>query len=270
MDTLPAELVELVEDSFVSGTTFSEFVADTRAFAGLVCRREALFARWLRKQPGGRPLVPFAGSQEELAFMREHITGKHDMRMAVSYSNRKTVLVEQRVSLTCNLEASGSQWWLTRESGRVPANYEGGVPCMEGIELAKAYVLVRVVRPLCMRKQQIADVGISDMCAPSLDWVVEGIAPYVQPLVLDRVDGHVECTSTEECPTAYHARRQFWIQCSFSGGVRGTSQWLLRDRFNGVFPSGRGHWWRGVTDAADESSGFAQSGLWLHGGSSAK
>jgi hypothetical protein len=265
MDKLPAEVLLVVEDCFVSGTTFAEWVVDTQGFAGFG-KREALFVRWLKMQPRGQPLDSFVGTLEELAFVRDHIHRKQTVCTVDHHVNSKTVFVDHCVSVTCNIRESDVRWWLTRESGQLPTNSNAKVIYSGCTPLAKAYAVVRVARPLCLRKQRIAEVGVAQLCVASLDWIVEGIVPYVQPIVLERVADHVECTSAEDCPTAYHVWRQLWIQCSFSGGVGGSSEWLLRDRFNGFYPSGRQHWWTGLTNAADEALCCTQSGLLLDGG----
>ena len=71
MAELPVEIVLLVQEALLSGTTFAEFVENTRCFAVREDRAEALRA-WLRKQGAtGEGPSCFAGSEEELGRITE-------------------------------------------------------------------------------------------------------------------------------------------------------------------------------------------------------
>jgi hypothetical protein len=73
MGLLPLELRCLVQDALLLGTTFSEFVFNTRYLGE--DRAEALLA-WLEKQAVGVQSAPFEGTAEELEVITRHIEGK--------------------------------------------------------------------------------------------------------------------------------------------------------------------------------------------------
>jgi hypothetical protein len=72
MGALPAELWEQVDGELVVGTTFAEFVENTRCFGE---ERGEILLAWLGKQPVEEDLVPFDGTVEELDVVRGHVQG---------------------------------------------------------------------------------------------------------------------------------------------------------------------------------------------------
>jgi hypothetical protein len=73
MVSLPAEVCLLVQDALVAGTTFSEFVYNTRCFGE---NRADVLRAWVCAQVIGQWLVPFSGSREELEVLISNADGK--------------------------------------------------------------------------------------------------------------------------------------------------------------------------------------------------
>jgi hypothetical protein len=72
MIVLPAELWLQVHSWLVSGTTFAEFVVNTRYFGEA---RVGALRIWLDKQVVGVRLAPFEGTEDELGVIMDSIKG---------------------------------------------------------------------------------------------------------------------------------------------------------------------------------------------------
>jgi hypothetical protein len=191
----------------------------------------------------------------------------------------RAVFVKQGVSLGCEIGAGRARWWLTKESGCVPAGcWQGGDcrRCCEAVVLSgprglvRAYVIVKIVSRL--RHTVWSSVVIGLLSVATLEVVVQNI---VSPLACVRLDD-VAGSRTEEFGRDYRTVAAVLRQTSrggYSSGVEcrcaagkvcaackeqpaDARSFVVQNRYAGVDPRGRGHWFRGVTDAIGEMSSW--------------
>jgi hypothetical protein len=91
-----ADVFLYVVEALVAGTTFSEFVHNTR-FLGR--KRQWALELWLRRQPVGKPLSRFEGSAEELQVVSDHIAGTSRVVCRRSVLTAGSVCGAKRVDL---------------------------------------------------------------------------------------------------------------------------------------------------------------------------
>jgi hypothetical protein len=145
MDALPSEVKLLVVENTVSVADLRDLRSSSQSWGAVV---DLGIRHWLRVQPMGTTMQPFLPADQEFAL---RILGSCRAAGSSAEVHEEGALV---VSITCDVGTRGSvQWWLTRESGRVPrckdtadcrrcSSRAGG----EGI-LPKAYVVVKCWPP---------------------------------------------------------------------------------------------------------------------------
>ncbi|KAF2675654.1 hypothetical protein K458DRAFT_206683 [Lentithecium fluviatile CBS 122367] len=173
-------------------------------------------------------------------------------------------------------------WWLTRESGRVPVGcVHGTVGEVRPAEVRKAYVAVQVSAGWGLGGVQWSEVVFGLLSREAL-FVVE---TRVVKLALRVWEGVVQLGVRGGDAVACWCREARWLVClldsgGFSTGFScgcvlssvcgrcaalpvGGRRFVEQDRFSGVFPRGRLHWWSGVTDAVKGS--VCQAGCFCDG-----
>jgi hypothetical protein len=169
------------------------------------------------------------------------------------------VFTDNRLSLTCEVSECGTQWVLTRESGRVPV-CKLSASAISRVA-ARSCIVVRVMRPKCMRSDRVADACIAELSAESVLWAQEEVLPAVRGLVSEAVEGHGVCVEVELCSETYTVWRKLWEKCLLANGDTRCPKWVFREGYKGLWPYGRLHWFSGVTDAVDNSDSGRAS--WL-------
>ncbi|KAF2677001.1 hypothetical protein K458DRAFT_166946 [Lentithecium fluviatile CBS 122367] len=217
---------------------------------------DAEFPGWIFHQAVGVPLVPFAGSPEELAFVRRHVDRRCCCMCGYILLIVQAVLVSEKVSVTCRTVWNGSaEWWLTRESGRVPEGC-GRETCKgcrrcPGVEwvVPRGFVVVRVGR------ESLSEDGVvvAVLSRSTLSVVCRGVAEW--RLHCERPQCSEGALVIEEVYRASGAACECgglgFLLCGRCGlvGVGGVVRFGGQDGFMGVFPFGAGHWFTGVIDA---------------------
>jgi hypothetical protein len=178
-------------------------------------------------------------------------------------------LLAEAVSVTCSVNVAGeATWFLTRESGRIPllcAEFACSSECEcqgECVALAmewgyRSKVLARSYVVLVVtggdEKYGTKEVAVGQLTATNLDSVCAALrrgsgGTWGHDLMaLFRAGG---CSSQAMCRCALGPGAVVCAQCEQV--VCSQRAFIAQDRFEGVDPCGQQHWWKGVTDAADE------------------
>jgi hypothetical protein len=72
MGSLPIDIVLMVQDALLVGTTFAQFVSNTR-YLGFGEKRAHALQAWLGMQCVGDSAEPFTGTAEELRMLSDHM-----------------------------------------------------------------------------------------------------------------------------------------------------------------------------------------------------
>jgi hypothetical protein len=168
------------------------------------------------------------------------------------------VLRECGISLTCEVNARGTEWWLTRESGSRPVacGQHDCVVCSAADITdvsVKGYIVVKIT---CEEGSE--GVVICELCIDGFDIVVEHIVKESAALWCSEEGRWVDRLAELLCRLqrgAYSKKAD--CKCGMVAGVcapcqfvkRNERRFVWRDRFDGVFPLGKEHWFSGVTDA---------------------
>lgn len=157
-------------------------------------------------------------------------------------------MVENGCSVTCEVRAGETRWWLTRESGRLPlkCKAEGCARCSWGpgtTVVRASYVVIRVVQSsvvrVCFALLSAERVGlVSSTVVPCL------LGVRLKDRVMVRLDEGAFSLS-RECTCAGCSK--VCIACAAQWCVSG-SAWRRSDTYAGLWPKGRGDWFTGVSD----------------------
>jgi hypothetical protein len=268
-EQVPADVEAMVLDVLLESTSFTEFILLGQVCSGWRLWRQRTFRQWLKLQVVGQPLKEFGGSIEELAFVRNNLSGKQRVCLRVGHADYGIVLVEQSCSVTCDLRPDGSTWWyLTKESGRparcVLHGEQPGCGCEEqSLENWRrgAYIVVRWAYSIASCKPyQVA--GIGPLTEEYLWMAVARLGPSIRPGRLGvREKGMLVATVQQErfyqlVGRGFSGGRQCYCQCLDRGicsvcivAGSATNRWIVQDRSGVVFCDYREHWFSGASDA---------------------
>jgi hypothetical protein len=174
------------------------------------------------------------------------------------------VLVEQGVSVTCAVDVRGcSRWWLTKESGRVPACMDAkrcgcNVVAAEGTmdNFRKSYVALQVgdraFGDLCR-------VALAELSVTSLDVLVKYVVPLVEVSAQLRVGSAVGVLFNAFAKGLWSRgglNCMCWAPtgrvCSLClAGTGAERRFVELCRYSGVYPAGTPSWCFGVTDSVE-------------------
>jgi hypothetical protein len=140
MGSLPTELWLSVRDALIEGTTFAEFVCNTRGFAAEE-RAEALRI-WLEQQVAGERLASFEGTKEELEIITDYAHGERtfliNQAWLTAYSVKGAVRVgdmfEEHGSVGVELvaherERDAAECWMFKAPWRRGRGYACSICC---------------------------------------------------------------------------------------------------------------------------------------------
>lgn len=179
------------------------------------------------------------------------------------------VLVSQHVSVTCSVEESEVFWYLTKESGRVPVScsHSSGV-LAKPMELRRSVLVVQLSACWWATEIQWSEVAVARLTREALFVVERRFLPLLVRVWKDVVD--VESDSMRRLVRRWFAEADaffglldggafstgFSCACVVTGVCKQCKQleeesrrFIVQDRYEGVFPLGKEHWWTGVTDA---------------------
>jgi hypothetical protein len=168
------------------------------------------------------------------------------------------VFSELKVSLACCVDEDKTVWSITRESGRVPT------PCGDfncrvcavrstAVVLAQGYLVIKAVGP-----NRGEGVTMSLLTLDALEVAVRYLVNEVEGLRWGSAARWVSRRARLFClleQGLYSCGP--WCGCSGQSGVCGSCaavvppqrRFTWRDRYDGVYPLGEQHWFRGVSDA---------------------
>lgn len=171
-------------------------------------------------------------------------------------------MVSRATSLTYHVSRlGGAECWLTRESGSLPKGAKGGCTRCNSPQQAKdirqAYIVIVAEHP----GKRVWTEPLRRVAFAQLDaGAIAALYAYTAPIVLGR-------NSEErlmELRTLFILFRHGLFssltrcECSIEDGVCtqcGTQKWprfVWENSFSRLFPFGRSHWYRGVSDAVDK------------------
>lgn len=189
-------------------------------------------------------------------------------------ANVTEVFAKRDVSLTCEVGAKGVRWSLTRESGRMPTKCEDVVKCgcndgvYEARQLRQGYVVLQPdgewwsgtrfsfvvigkmdsVSVEAMWRRVLQDVlrlrdQLEGKSGMDYRWAYGEVLEYICRLNAGAYSKCVglECLGGRTC-----------FECLKDGLCR-KARFVSLDRYDGVYPCGRGHWFKGVTDAVSRN-----------------
>lgn len=161
------------------------------------------------------------------------------------------MLKQERVSVTCEISPGRRErWWLTKESGQLPAKCEdrdcwtcGSLTAVE----VKAYVAVKVETRVAVLQGRNHTVFFAPLRA------------YVLDAALPQLLRRLENAGAREDESAWESSRGLYQElesalyngefCGGTGLEDRFSRWEQFSVFAGVFPSGRDVFFTGITDA---------------------
>ncbi|OAL42642.1 hypothetical protein IQ07DRAFT_606524 [Pyrenochaeta sp. DS3sAY3a] len=225
----------------------------------LLCHRwqnvfPKMFAKWLDVQAASTPFGHFPGNATELSFIRLYID----------------IIVSKDISVTCRVAPQGMvQWWLTQESGQSPVCKNNRCsrckPVQQARELKRAYLVLVLDHPgELVWAEPLRRIALAKLSVDALDIASHTIMPTV-----------LEKSTNRRLPVVRSLFRLFrhglfssslGCGCSVDLGVCKTCakceqvRFIWENGFSRVFPCGKDHWFRGVTDAVDQT--FAEN-RWL-------
>ena len=180
------------------------------------------------------------------------------------YPANAAVLSSNAVSLTCHFEPNARErWWWTRESGRVPPCVDAG--CTRSRthfapeDLRQAYLVVVVRHPgrhvwteptrriAFARLDAAALHFVGRRMAPSIHTFQVGDRQYVVSWIF-RSLRHGLFSGTASCGCGID--RGICAHCAAQAQVR----FVWENGFSRVLPYGNEHWYRGITDAVDDTT----------------
>lgn len=187
-------------------------------------------------------------------------------REAAHRSNVCAVFSANKVSLACCVGYEKTAWWITRESGQRPGacGYDSCRVCAGSAtsdELAEGYLLVKAVGP-----NGSEGVAFSLLNVDAVDVAVRHLVKEVEELRWGSAERWVSRRAALFClleQGLYSCGPE--CPCSALAGVCGSCasvvpckrRFTWRDRYDGVYPLGKKHWFRGVSDAVGTVCGGA-------------
>jgi hypothetical protein len=186
------------------------------------------------------------------------------------------VLRKHGVSVACKVHFNGTEeWWLTRESGEFPrcGDPEGCGCDATGCgaeELRVAYMVVMASRGPGDRRYR---VGFAALSAAAVGTVLRGVCATEPASFVS----HATPSGVERLVTGL--RDGFWSSGALCGcgrvetGLcdgckveeRRLCTFLVSERYRGVYPRGRGHWFVGVSSALEGAEADGEC-AWLRCG----
>lgn len=192
------------------------------------------------------------------------------LKLNVTYFNSSIVLVSKDISVTCRVARQGTvEWWLTQESGQSPVCKNNRCsrckPVQQARELKQAYLVLVLDHPgELVWSEPLRRIALAKLSVDALDIASHTIIPTVLeksanrrlPVVrsLFRLFRHGLFSSSLGCGCSVDLG--VCKKCTKCEQVR----FIWENGFSRVFPYGKCHWFRGVTDAVDQT--FAEN-RWL-------
>lgn len=176
------------------------------------------------------------------------------------------VLERERVSVTCEVSPGGRvRWWLTKESGQLPAKC-GDRTCWtcgtfaEGTELeVRAYVAVKVEARVAVFRGRNDTVFFAPLQASVLDEVQRQLLPCLLEAGAREDEG--DCERSTVLHWELQSALERGVFCGSVGPGNRFSRWLQYSGFTGVFPDGKDGFFTGITDAVGVVG--SSHGRWL-------
>jgi hypothetical protein len=178
------------------------------------------------------------------------------------------VLSSNAVSLTCHFEANARvRWWLTRESGRVPRCVN--VDCTRNRtrlppeSLRQAYLVI-VVRHLGKHvwTEPARRIAFARLDATALHFVCRRIVPSISGSDLKERQHVVGWIFRSFRHGLFSGPAS--CECGFLHGIcehcAAQVRFVWENGYSRVLPNGNEHWYRGVTDAVDDT---IEADAWL-------
>jgi hypothetical protein len=263
---LPVELHLVVAQELGLDATIEDWVN-----LAMVCRAlhdvsSVMFVAWLESQPTGHTFGRSRGTEAELVFLHRHIDG-----MCMPYpkqfiysTHKELAITARKCSITFHvLQHGGTEWWMTRESGRRP-------PCVR-VSCSRC----RYHKPLQDLRQSylviVADhPGKRVWTEPARRVAFAQLDADALFIVACRVASTLLQVSALRTVFQSFARGMFSVStkcvCSVSFGTCAScsacreSRFVWENGYSRVSPYGNHHWYRGVSDAVDRKS---EGGAWL-------
>ena len=285
MDALPVDVMLLVVENTLSVGDLRALRNSSRSWLAVV---DLGIRHWLRAQAVGTPMQPF--SRADLGFALRML-GKCSVGGSNAESHTEGTLV---VSVTCEIDTRGRvQWWLTRESGRVP-RCEDTVRCPRcssraGREVIapKAYLVVKCwphlgqrsvsrfapfqrekVVFLARRILPLALEGFTDFPEGSRGSHAQGVQAWG---AADRVFRSMALGGFNSAPGSCRCCVGKTLVCRACEPPNWDSDdtgWVMKKGFSGVFPFGMDDPFSGVTDAVGDTT--PEGRAWLRCDSSVR
>jgi hypothetical protein len=194
--------------------------------------------------------------------------------------------VKHGISVTCELDRGRTRWWLTKESGLIPAGCWEGLSCTRCCKahlgsgsdgLRRPYLVVKVVVRLQYTAWSRCVFGA--LSSETLTTVVSNVVPPLAGLSLSGAceEGAVAAVlETDYAVLTKHLRalsRGSYSSGSFCLCKPGTTckaccrcvlwrhKFVVQDEYCGVYPLGKKSWFCGPSDAVGEATSWR--GDWM-------